>query len=1064
MQKKNFLYFLILLCSCSSATDFSTIERGFVTPPDSIRIGAYWYWMNDNMSVEGVTKDLHAMKQAGISKVLLGSNIVSENTESGNVKLFSDEWYEVMHATLKTAGELGIDVALFNCPGWSQSGGPWIKPEQSMRYLAFSETGVKGPATITQQLRKPTADFQDVKTLAFPVSPDYKSNLISIPGTKTVSRDGKISVSALSNNPVKYTLPPGESSIDFVLSEAATIRSIAIYPADNLYMDVELQTKQDADFKPVTGFTVNRSNMATQTGFEPLAPVVVTFPAIRSGEFRLIFGKARGNLKVRDIVLTATPLQERYAEKTLAKMAPGGNPAWDYYLWKQQPETKDVLTVDPHQVRDISENMTADGFLTWEVPPGEWIIMRTGMTSTGVTNTPATPDATGLEVDKMSKTHIKAHFDAFVGQIMKKIPAEDRKALRVVVADSYETGGQNMTDGILEEFQQRFGYDPVPFLPVMHGHVIGSPDLSDRFLWDIRRMVADKIAYDYVGGLREVCHQHGLTTWLENYGHWGFPSEFLLYGSQSDEIGGEFWCSGLGQVETRAASSCAHTYGKNRVWAESFTSGSENAHSRDPFQLKRRGDWSFTEGINSTILTLYIGQDYEDRYPGTDAWFGSEFNRKNTWFSHLDLYTAYLKRCNFMLQQGLNIADAAYFIGEDAPKMTGVRNPALPRGYDFDYINADVIVRNMFVKDGKLMLPHGTSYRLLVLPQLETMRPEVLRKIEQLVYNGAVILGPPPSRSPSMQDYPEADQQIRALSEKMWGDLSVKQRHYGKGMIFTDMTMEEAFAVLGVKPDCLPDNDKVRYNHRSVDGKEIYFLTNQREQPATFQATFRVQGMKPELWDAVTGTIRPLPAFEQKDSITIVPMKLDAAGSTFIVFRDKGNPTANDMAANFPEPKLFTAVNTPWEVRFESDIAKRGPAESVTFTELQDWSQSNDERIRYYSGTAVYTTKIVLDALPNGKTLFLDLGNLHSMAKAKVNGEYAGGAWTFPYRIPVTGLLKQGENIIEVEIVNAWRNRLIGDLQLPEEERIVKTANSRWKADSPLQPAGLIGPVNIVVN
>ncbi|KAA6313705.1 hypothetical protein EZS27_035563, partial [termite gut metagenome] len=454
--------------------------------------------------------------------------------------------------------------------------------------------------------------------------------------------------------------------------------------------------------------------------------------------------------------------------------------------------------------------------------------------------------------------------------------------------------------------------------------------------------VADKVSYDYVGGLREIGHQHGFTSWLENYGHWGFPGEFLQYGGQSDEVAGEFWSGGgTRRYENRVAASCAHTYGKTKVWAESFTSGSP-AFVRHPGEMKQLGDWSFTEGVNATLLHVYIEQAYEDRNPGIDAWFGSEFNRKNTWFDQMDLFTLYLKRCNFMLQQGLSVADVAYFIGEDAPKMTGIRSPELPKGYDYDYINAEVIIRDLSVKNGRLVLPHGTSYRLLVLPPLETMRLEVLQKIEQLVANGAVVLGSPPSHSPSMQGYPEADRQIQELSQKMWGDLSVKQRTYGKGKIWTGMSMEEAMALLNLTPDLVPDNDLVLYTHRRLGKSEIYFVSNQSEQPITIRAGFRVKGLQPELWDALTGVIRPLPAFEQTGETTFVPLKLEANGSAFIVFREKGKPAAKELAANFPEPEIITTVDTPWEVRFESDSVKRGPSEPVIFKELKDWAQSKD--------------------------------------------------------------------------------------------------------------------------
>jgi hypothetical protein len=1044
---------LLALYGCqpaSSPGDFSAVERGFVTPPDSTQTSVYWYWINDNISKEAVVKDLQSMKQVGINRAFIGNIGLSQREYPyGNTKLFTDEWWEVMHTALKTATELNIDLGIFNCPGWSQSGGPWVKPEQAMRYLASSEVRVKGPQKFSKKLEQPAGDFEDVKVLAWPAAGDYMLNLLD---AGTVS------------GPVNRFMNEARVEITLKLPQAAAARSLVIYPEGRFYSECELQAKTGNEFKTVRKFTIDRRNIALNVGFEPFAPVAVSFPEVSATEYRICFDRNYKGSTTRQIVLTPTTVVERYAEKTLARMFPSPLPYWHDYLWDAQPAVNDAaLLTAPQQVQDISKHLAADGTLTWDVPEGEWIIMRTGMAPTGVTNAPASPEGVGLEVDKLSKKHVAAHFDAFLGKIIERIPAADRKSWKVIVEDSYETGGQNFTDGLLEEFRQRYGYDPVPYLPVYKGYTIGSPDLSDRFLWDMRRMIADKVSYDYVGGLREAGRKHGLTTWLENYGHWGFPGEFLQYGGQSDEIGGEFWSEGnLGDIENRAASSCAHIYGKRKVSAESFTC-SGAAYSRYPYRMKRRGDWSFTEGINNTLLHVYIQQAYEDRYPGVDAWFGNEFNRKNTWFNHMDLFVQYLKRCNFMLQQGLNVADVAYFIGEDAPKMTGVRDPGLPRGYSFDYINAEIIERDLAVKDGRLVLPHGTSYRLLVLPKLETMRPEVLQKIEKLVAGGAVVLGPPPSRSPSLQNYPDADRQVQELAAKMWGDPAVKQRNYGKGTILTGMEMQEALDLLKAAPDCLfGEKDPLLYNHRTVDGNEIYFISNQSEKPVMFTPQFRVSGMQPEVWDAVTGSIRPLPAFEVKNGVTAVPMQLESLESAFVVFRKPGKPSSANLSDNYPEPHVVAEATAPWEVRFEPDEIKRGPAAPVVFTQLQDWAQHADERIRYFSGTASYKTTISVAGQPEGNHLYLDLGNLSAMAKVKINGQYAGGAWTAPYRVDITQLAREGDNIVEVEVCNTWVNRLIGDQILPEKERRVQSGNSPWEADSPLQPSGLFGPVRVM--
>ena len=1082
---KNRFYSLFLvtcaltLAGCQTTPqrgDFSAVESGFVQPPADVQTSAYWYWINDNISKEAVVKDLHAMKEGGINRAFIGNiGLPAEDQPYGKVQLFTDEWWEVMHTALKTATALDIELGIFNCPGWSQSGGPWIKPEQAMRYLASSEIRVQGPQKLSRKLEQPTQDFQDVKVVAWPVAADYGRNLlddaVQIRMSSAAANDNAPGAFArktdLSSGHTELTLMRPETTLDITFSQKTTARSLVVYTSHRrTFAEGDLQVKEGNDYRSVKKFTVNRTNPSLNVGFDPYAPIAISFPETTAQDFRIVFSNVMPNSGIAQIILSSTPIVERYAEKSLAKMFQNPLPYWHDYLWDQQAEVKDPsLIPSPDKVQDISQFLAADGTLTWDVPAGEWIIMRTGMAPTGVTNSPASAQGTGLEVDKMNKQHVSDHFYAFLGQILERVPEADRKTWKVIVEDSYETGGQNFTDGMLEEFQQRYGYDPVPFLPVYQGHTIGSPDLSDRFLWDVRRLVADKVAYDYVAGLRDVGHKHGLTTWLENYGHWGFPAEFLQYGGQSDEIGGEFWSEGeLGNIENRAASSCAHIYGKTKVSAESFTCGG-NAYSRHPGSMKRRGDWSFTEGINNTLLHVYIQQPYEDRHPGVNVLFGNEFNRMNTWFPQIDLFTTYLKRCNFMLQQGLNVADVAYFIGEDAPKMTGIRDPELPKGYSFDYINAEVIERDLTVKDGRLILPHGTSYSLLVLPKLETMRPELLQKIEQLVADGAVILGPPPSRSPSMQNYPEADRQVQAMASKMWGDLSTKQRAYGKGLILTDMDMQEALDLLKVAPDCrFDDTDPMLYVHRTVAGNEVYFITNQSEHTIQINPRFRVNGMVPELWDAVTGAIRSLPAYIQKDGITTVPMQLESLESAFVVFRKSGAPRASRLADNYPQLTSLAEASTPWQVTFQSDEIRRGPAETVPFYLLEDWTKSSDECIRYFSGAAVYKNNITVKEIPAGQKIYIDLGKVHVMAKVKVNGQYAGGAWTAPYRVDVTPFVRQGDNAIEIEVVNNWMNRLIGDLRLPENERRTSSHINPWNAETPLQPSGIEGPIRLVTD
>jgi len=1052
----------------SPEPDWDTIEKVFAKAPDSIQTSVYWYWISDNLSKEGVINDLHAMKKVGINRAFIGNIGLNDLPEgsSGLVKLFTDEWWEIMHAALKTATELGIEIGIFNSPGWSQSGGPWVKPDQAMRYLAATDTVVKGPLVFSGGLPAPSGAFQPLKTLAFPISSDFAVSIADRHPKVQGTIEGQILRNLFDGDRgTEVALPDNASAITVSVDSAFTARSMTIHPAArNMGFNVTLEAMQNGVFEPIKSFRLDRTNNALNVGFEPFAPVVVSFAAVESRVFRVVFDKIVGQAAVAEIELGTAPRVERYKEKSLVRMHPTPLPYWHDYQWEDQTEVDAQFTIDPAGIKDISSYVSATGELKWEVPEGCWMILQTGMLPTGVTNGPASPEGTGLEIDKMNHEHVLRHFDAFLGEILRRIPEGDRKTFKVAVQDSYETGGQNWTDGFEDKFKQAFGYDPTPYIPVFYGHIVGSQDQSDRFLWDVRRFVADKVAYEYVGGLREVSHKHGLNIWLENYGHWGFPGEFLQYGGQSDEIAGEFWSEGeLGDIENRAASSAAHIYGKIKVSAESFTAAG-NTYGRYPALFKQRGDRFFAEGINNTLLHVYIHQPYENKRPGVNAWFGNEFNRFNIWYDDMDLFVDYLKRCNFLLQQGRYVADVAYFIGEDAPKMTGVQDPPLPKGYSFDYINAEVILNRISIKDGRFTLPDGLSYRVLVLPKLETIRPELLRKIEQLVEEGGIVLGPKPRRSPSLSDYGKADEEVRTLADKLWGEGTATQQRenrYGKGVVLEGFTLEEALSRAGMGPDVrLDDADPILFIHRSLSDGEIYFISNQSKDKIQVNPVFRVTGKQPELWDAVHGTMRDLPEFEATGEGTVVPLELYGFESAFIVFQKEATPDGSPADKNFPVPEQTVPVAGTWQVDFKRPDASTFTVQMDTLT---DWSLASDTAIAHFSGEAWYRNELPAVELPEKARIYLDLGNVVAIAKVSVNGKEMGGVWTPPYRLDITSAWQKGTNFVEIKVVNTWVNRLIGDQKLPYEERSTWTLVNPYTSESALHPSGLTGPVQLEI-
>jgi hypothetical protein len=1004
---KNLLAMTVALSALNSFAASDELQRNFASPPDATKPRCYWYWMDGHITKEAITKDLEAMRRLGIGEGYIGviSGQSGMPADENAPLALSDEWWAFIEHAVREGGRLGVDIGLFNSPGWSQSGGPWVQPDQAMRYVVLPETRLTGPQQFEGKLPAPDGAFQDVAVLAFPVP----------------AGEGEYAT--------ETTRTP--TSVTFEMASPFTARSLTVHPIKKVKVSAELQVSDDGQhYRTIKTFAIDRHNLEINVGPVPLAPIVVSFSATTARHFRLTFS---GECELGAIHISPAARVESIAEKSMIKMFQDPLPPFDFYSWPQQaePESKG-LTIHSGAVIDLSGRMDADGTLRWDVPAGEWIVVRTAMTPTGTKNSPSPPEATGLEVDKMNRDALKVHFDSYVGDLLNRIPAAERTAWKHVVADSYEMGPQNWTDGFSKDFRKRYGYDPMPWLPVLTGRVVGSADQSNRFLWDLRRAVADRVALDYVGGLRDLCNQHGLKMWLENYGHWGFPGEFLKYGGFCDEISGEFWVTGtLGSIELRDAASAAHIYDKPIVWAEAFTGGP--AFVNTPRDFKARGDWAFCEGINQFVLHVMIQQPWEDRKPGINAPWGTEFNRHNTWFDYAQPWVDYLRRCSVLLQTGTPVADVAYFIGEDAPKMAGTCDPPLPAGYDFDYINADVIENKLKVKDGRFVLPNGVSYGLLVLPQSETMRPALLKRIKKLVDGGGAILGPKPNRSPSMEDFPKCDATVRKLADALWDE----------GRVLTGTDLSGVLAQLEVAPDVVCPED-VLWKHRRDGDSDIYFVSNQRYEPRKVNVTFRAIGSAPELWRADSGRIESVP-YEEHDGRTSLTLDFEPAGSLFVMF-GRNTEGIQEPQAELPQ---VAEVKGPWEVKFSS--------KAVAFESLTSWTENADPEIKYYSGTATYRTTFTLT--DNLSSATLDLGTVDEMARVRVNGTDAGTLWKPPYTVDISNAIKLGENTLEVDVVNTWLNRLIGDAQPGVANPETFTTTKSWNAETPLESAGLLGPV-----
>ncbi len=1082
------VFILICFSSCNkgkmnsvTVEDYTRLKQGFENPPDSTKPGIYWYFISGHISKEGITKDLEAMKRVGIGEVFIGDIFfqpstrnpfgLSYDTPLGNTPSLSKKWWDCMRHAISEGNRLGINISFFNSPGWSQSGGPWVKEDQAMMYLTYSDTVVSGGSDLLVKLSKPKQFFQDVSVLAYPVDNVEKMDAKIIvlncnaSSTDNLLDQDKSTVCTFDNKRNEPVI------LEVSFDKPVTVRSLTISPTKmHFSANVEVETPENGNYKSVKKCFFDRGHSKLSLGPLPDGDMIVSLDNINSKTFRIIISDVPENFELTGIAFSEDYKIGHATEKWLEKLPHSSVPSWELYQWNTPKYSSMDGVLKTNDVINLTENFDGNELEWKNVPVGQWKILRIGMTTTGITNAPANPTARGLEIDKLSRKALRSHFNAYMGEFIKSMTPDERKSLKRVIADSYETGPQNWTDDMHDSFEKAYGYDPSPWLITLTGVVLNSAEESDRFLWDLRRLVADKVADEYVGGLREICEEYGITMWLENYGHWGFPSEFLKYGGRSHEIGGEFWITHQ-NIECRLAASASHIYGKNRVYAESYTS-SEIPYSVYPSLLKQSGDWSYTEGINQGILHVYIHQPYTDKFPGVNAWFGTEFNRNNTWFEQSKEWIKYLRRNYFLLQQGKHVADVCFFIGEDTPKMNGWVDPVLSKGYEYDFINAEIITERLEVKDGRLVLPGGANYGALVLPPLNTMRPGLLSKLQQLAEQGATIIGMPPEKSPSLQNYPFCDELVKQLVEDLWGEKSLSSNgiihnKIGKGNVYCNGNINDILESHGIYEDLIiPDSMDIKWEHRKLNGMDIYFLTNQGNNQVSFNASFRVSGIKPELWNALDGNSYALPEYSNEDGRTIVPLNFNVNESYFIVFHPKGIKRKENLSvfSSFKSRKPLKEINSLWDIQFNNDWL--GTNFTLKKQQLFDWTTSSNDSIRYFSGTATYKTSFDLTQEELSDSVYINFEHLNIIATVKLNGVELGTIWTTPYSILISEAAKSGSNLLEVDVTNNWTNQLLWQyMKEPEKRETWELVNVLGKRpDVNLMPSGLSGKVWLSVN
>jgi hypothetical protein len=1060
-----------------------TLLTNFRNPPNSAKPRVWWHWMSGNITQAGIRADLEWMKRAGIGGFQnFDAGLSTPQVVDKRLVYMTPEWKDAFRFTARLADELGLEMAIAGSPGWSESGGPWVTPAQAMKKYVWTETQVEGGRPFTGKLPQPpptVGTYQNREDRKWPAEFYADSAVVAYRTAQEALSPATITSSGGTFNPAALQdgdcwnatlLPPaavGEKAwIQFAYPRPRTIYGVTLAvtgPGRHYAHDPNPEQRIEASddgihFRPLASIPAATDRAGVFT---------VAFPAATARYFRLTVlhtppPPVIPSLAVRppypftgtqvaELVLHAEPVINRFQDKAgfLATMG--------LYDLGTPAVTGAIRKAD---VVELTSKMRPDGSLDWTPPAGHWVVLRFGYTLTGARNGPASPEATGLEVDKLNARHVKAYFDNYLDQYKNTVgPLMGKRGLQYVVTDSWEAGTLNWTDGMLAEFSRRRGYDLRAWMPVLAGRVVESATASDRVLWDFRQTLGELTSENHYDQLTTLLHNRGMGRYSESHEYRrAFVGDGMEPKRTADIPMGAMWIPGPGKSSSRndpdirESASVAHIYGQNLVAAESLTAA-DGAWAYSPETLKPTADRLLAMGLNRFVIHTSVHQPLDDKIPGLGLGpFGQWFTRHETWAEMAKPWTTYLARSSYLLQQGRFVADVLYYYGDDSNivALFTEHPPQIPAGYNFDYVNSDALKTQFTVVNGRLTAKSGMSYRVLALDaNSRHMTLAVLRKLRGLVAAGAVVVGPKPIESPSQTDDPA---EFRALADALWGS--------GKGKIEAGRTLEQALA--GVARDFAfskPAADtELLFVHRKLPGGDIYWVNNRQARAETLDATFRVVGKAAEIWHPDTG-LTEAASYRTADGRTTVPLRLEANGAVFVVFRKAAATPVREIKT--PVETALGTVSGAWEVAFQPN---RGAPEKIVLEALGSWHTHADAGVKYFSGTATYTKTIEAPAgwFKRGAKLWLDLGDVKNLAEVTVNGKPLGIVWKAPFRVDLTGALQPGANTLAIRVANLWVNRLIGDRQPGLARKFTYTARQFYQADSPLLPSGLLGPVRVL--
>jgi len=1093
-----------------------SLEEGFRNPPMTARPSIYYLLLNGYVNADYADREIEEFYKAGVGGLCvfdMGARGDLQNAPPAGPAFLSPESAKALGRIIRTAKRLGMESSLSVTSSWDM-GGSWVEPRDASMTLLSAEINIAGPKAVDERLPFPAVPTETPKGADGMPLYHHEVALIAIPnpqrrgGHEFIFQLPKASTYEV-NRAVLYNTG-GQDRLfarDFRVSFSETSAQSAAFH------EVVHGTLKPAEGPQEFRFRTARAKyvkLAILNGQNPdqerveMAEFELYTPA---GENILISHRAKREIDGTRL-LTFTSALGQIGEWSALNIhdgvTSGARGSWS------SAGLPPLSIPDAGAVVDLSGKLDGQGHLRWDAPAGKWTLVRYVAINTGEKLKVPSPNSDGLATDHLSAAATRRYIGEVIRRLKPAIGDFRTSGLKDLYLASYEVRGQIWTPGLIDEFRKRRGYDLTPYLPVLRGGLVGGEEASERVAYDFDKTVGELMVDAYYRAAGEVAHEAGLGVESEAGGPGPpihqVPVDALQALGSVDTVRGEFWpyrqqADALWVIKETAAA--AHIYGKRVVHMESFTS---SHHWDESFQfLKFSADRAFTEGMNHVVWHTAAHQPPEAGKPGWVYYAGTHITPNRVWWPMAKPFLDYLGRASFLLQQGLPVGDVLYYYGDQSYNFVPPRHvdPSLGFGYDYDVTNPEVILKRLTVRDGKLALPEGITYEMLVLPNRDDIDLAVLQRVGELIDGGATVVGRKPSKATGFAGYPDRDRQVRELAAKIWGNVdgtTITERKYGKGMIVWGRTLKEVMKQRGAGPDFAYESRQpgaeLDFVHRRTPEADIYFIRNPKDRWEDVEARFRVAGRQPEIWLADTGEILPYPAYSAVEGGVRVPLRLAPEGSLFVVFhkpasadaivsgaegsaidwqtrvafeggsydirRADGSVRKVEIAA-LPNP---VEVAGPWQVNFEPD---RGAPPAVTLPALASWTENADPGIRYFSGIAEYRIgfELTSDWLAANQRVFLDLGRLWAVGDVMVNGQPLGVVWKKPFRVDVTKAARAGVNDLRVRIANTWANRIIGDARDPNGKHYTRTnvttntpASIPW-AKYDLIPSGLFGPVRL---